>query len=286
MKMIALKDAHEQFKNFLKEKKHSTSTIVAYGKDIDQLISFLNEASKVNVHEVTKEYLEAFLAKLSKQGFTPKTISRKINSTRTFYRFLKVNEYITDDPSLLINHPRYELAPPRILTPTEYRALRDSTRNDARMFAIIELLLQTGIRIGELAALRLSDVAGDSIKILPYEKHEARIVPLNKPAKEALKKYLDVRPKVKEERVFVTKTGKPFLIRNIRTAVERYFRLAEIKDAKVNDLRHTFVAHHLKHGVSLVVLSKVLGHKRLSTTERYLQFVQNRAKENTNLLEL
>ncbi|MDP3988585.1 MAG: tyrosine-type recombinase/integrase [Candidatus Levybacteria bacterium] len=286
MKTIKLKEAHTSFKDFLKEKKHSASTIVAYGKDIDQLVTFLGELPKAEVHEVTKEDLEAFLAKLAKEGYTPKSISRKINSTRTFYRFLKINEYITDDPSLLISHPRYELAPPRILTPTEYRALRDAARNDARMFAIIEILLQTGIRIGELAALRLSDIEGGNLKIRPYEKHGERIVPLNKSAKEALDKYLKVRPAVKDDRIFVTKTGKPFLIRNIRTAVERYFRLAEIKNAKVNDLRHTFVAHHLRHGVSLVVLSKVLGHKRLSTTERYLQYVTDRAKETPNLVEL
>lgn len=286
MKTVQLRDAHEQFKNYLKEKKHSTSTIVAYIKDIDQLVSFLETLSKNEANVVTKEDLEAFLTSLAKQGYTPKSVSRKINSTRTFYRFLKVNEYITDDPSLLISHPRFELAPPRVLTPTEYRALRDAARNDPRMFTVIELLLQTGIRIGELAALRISDVEGDNLKIRPYEKHEERIVPLNKPAKEALERYLKIRPKVNDDRVFVTKTGKPFLIRNIRTAVERYFRLAEIKDAKVNDLRHTFVSHHLKHGVSLIVLSKILGHKRLSTTERYLQFVRDRSKENQNLVEL
>ncbi|MCL5432723.1 MAG: tyrosine-type recombinase/integrase [Patescibacteria group bacterium] len=286
MKTIRIRDAHVQFKNFLKEKQHSNSTIVAYGKDIEQLVSFLEELSKNHIHEVTKQDLEAFLAKLSKEGYTPKSISRKINSTRTFYRFLKINEYITDDPSLLVSHPRYELAPPRILTPTEYRALRDAARNDQRMFAVIELLLQTGIRIGELASLKLSDINGDNLKIQAFEKHEERVVPLNKAAKEALDKYLKVRPEVKEERIFVTKSGKPFLIRNIRTAIERYFRLCDIKGAKVNDLRHTFVAHHIRHGVSLVLLSKILGHKRLSTTERYLEFVKDRAKENAHLVEL
>lgn len=286
MKVSKLRDAHDHFKNFLQEKKHSSSTIVAYGKDIDQLISFLEEAKKHHIHEVTQEDLQAFLADLTKKDYTPKSVSRKINSTRTFYRFLKINEYITDDPSLLVEHPRYELTPPRILNPTEYRALRDAARNDPRMFAIIELLLQTGIRIGELANLRLSDIQGDTLRIRPMEKHEERVVPLNRPAKDALKRYLEIRPKVAEERVFVTKSGKPFLVRNIRTAIERYFRLAEIQDAKVNDLRHTFVAHHLKHGVSLMVLSKILGHKRISTTERYLQYIKDRAKENTNLTEL
>lgn len=286
MKPVKLHDARREFQEFLKGKKHSSSTIVAYGKDIEQLVLFLEELKKNHVHEVNKEDIEGFLAKLSKEGYTPKSISRKINSTRTFYRFLKVNEYITDDPSLLVSHPRYELAPPRILTPMEYRALRDAARNDHRMFAIIELLLQTGIRIGELAALKLSDTTTSGLHIAPYEKHEERTVPLNKPAKEALERYLKARPQVKEERVFVTKSGRPFLIRNIRTAVERYFRLAEIKQAKVNDLRHTFVAHHLKQGVSLILLSKVLGHKRLSTTERYLEYVKERGKETTALTEL
>lgn len=286
MKTIELSKASEEFRNFLKEKGHSNSTIVAYGKDIEQLISFLSELQKQNVHDVQKDDIEAFLAKMSKEGYTPKSISRKINSTRTFYRFLKVNEYVTDDPSLLVSHPKYQLAPPRILTPTEYRALRDAARNDARMSAIIELLLQTGIRIGELTALKLSDINKDSLHIQPIEKHDERTVPLNKRAQEALNRYLEVRPKVEEDHLFVTKSGKPFLIRNIRTSVERYFRLAEIKNAKVNDLRHTFVAHHLKHGASIVLLSKILGHKRLSTTERYLEYVQDRAPENQTLTEL
>jgi site-specific recombinase XerD len=286
MKIIKVRDAHQEFIDFLKGKKHSSATILAYGKDIDQLASFLEELEKSQISDVSKDDIQAFLSKLSEKGYTPKSLSRKLNSTRTFYRFLKVNEYITDDPSLLVSHPQYELAAPRILKPTEYRALRDAARNDARMYAIIELLLQTGIRIGELADLRTEDVREDSLKIRPHEKHEERVVPLNKSAKEALLRYLQIRPKIEDNHVFVTKSGKPFLVRNIRTAIERYFRIAGIENAKVNDLRHTFVAHHLKHGVSLVLLSKILGHKRLSTTERYLDYVQERAKDTTTLSEL
>ncbi len=286
MNPIKLTDASIQFKNFLKEKGHSTSTIVAYGKDIEQLVDFLNNLKKEVTSEVNQADIEAFLAKMNKEGYTPKSISRKINSIRTFYRFLKTNEHVTNDPSILVSHPKYQLAPPRILTPTEYRALRDAARNDPRMSAIIELLLQTGIRIGELTALRLSDIQKEALHIPAMEKHGERVVPLNKRGQEALKRYLEVRPKVTEDHLFITKSGKPFLIRNIRTSVERYFRLAEIKNAKVNDLRHTFVAHHLKHGASLVLLSKMLGHKRLSTTERYLEYVPDRAAESQALSEL
>lgn len=286
MKPVKVKEAHQEFINFLRGKKHSSATVLAYGKDIDQLTSFLEELEREHIHEVTKDDIQAFLGKLAEQGYTPKSLSRKLNSTRTFYRFLKVSEYVSDDPSLLVSHPQYELAAPRILKPTEYRALRDAARNDARMYAIIELLLQTGIRIGELADIRMEDIQGDNIHIAPHEKHEERVVPVNKSAKEALNRYLSIRPKIEDNHVFVTKSGKPFLVRNIRTAIERYFRIAGIENAKVNDLRHTFVAHHLKHGVSLVLLSKILGHKRLSTTERYLNYVQDRAKDTTTLSEL
>lgn len=286
MKTIKVRDAHKQFLDFLKSKKHSSATILAYGKDIDQLTSFLEELEKQNIHDVSKEDIQAFLGKLSDKGYTPKSLSRKLNSTRTFYRFLKVNEYVTDDPSLLVSHPQYELAAPRMLKPTEYRALRDAARNDARMYAIIELLLQTGIRIGELADLRMSDIKENELRITPHEKHAERLVPMNKSAKEALDRFLKIRPQITDDHIFVTKSGKPFLVRNIRTAIERYFRIAGIENAKVNDLRHTFVAHHLKHGLSLVLLSKILGHKRLSTTERYLEYVQDRAKDTTTLSEL
>ena len=286
MNQVSLTQASSEFKDFLTEKGHSTSTIVAYTKDIEQLVDFLKTKNRVNVDEVTQEDIEGFLAKMNEEGYTPKSVSRKINSTRTFYRFLKSKGYVKEDPSLQVSHPKYQLAPPRILTPTEYRALRDAARNDPRMSAIIELLLQTGIRIGELTALRLSDIHKDTLHIPAMEKHEERTVPLNKRAQEALNRYLEVRPKADDDHIFITKSGRPFLIRNIRTSIERYFRLAEIKDAKVNDLRHTFVAHHLKHGASIVTLSKILGHKRISTTERYLEYVPDRAADSQVLSEL
>src|SRR6266849_759982 len=115
MNTVKLRDAHEQFKGYLKTKSRSNATIVAYGKDIAQLVSFLEELRKEHVGEITKEDIQSFLAKMSKDGYTPKSISRKINSTRTFYRFLKINEFVTDDPSLLIAHPQYQLGAPRIL---------------------------------------------------------------------------------------------------------------------------------------------------------------------------
>ncbi|MBI4037855.1 tyrosine-type recombinase/integrase [Candidatus Curtissbacteria bacterium] len=289
--MKKLQDAHSEFVNHLKGKSRASATVLAYGKDIQQLVQFLNDLNKAQVHEVTAEDIRSFLAKLEKSGYTQKSISRKLNSTKTFFRFLKVQEIITDDPATLVEHPKFDTKPPRILSPIEYRALRDAARDDVRIAAIIEVLLQTGIRIGELANLRVEDVFfGEGPKegylyVRPQENRGERTVPMNKAAELALKKYIDVRPKTPNKALFVTKTGRPLLVRNIRTAIDRYYKKAGIAGAKVNDLRHTWVAHHLSSGASLVLISKIAGHKRLSTTERYLSLIQPRRGEEKLKLE-
>ena len=290
--MIPVKEAHKKFVEHLKTKSKSTYTVLAYGKDIEQLVDFLSELKKSHVQHVNHKDLKGFISKLEKENYTPKSVSRKINSTKTFFRFLKVNEYITDDPAVLLEHPKLENKPPRILSKLEYRALRDAARNDARISAVIELLLQTGVRIGELANLRLEDLTysqgtkNGEIYVQPYQSQPERTVPLNKAAEVAVKKYLENRSNTKEKRVFVTKTGRPLLIRNIRTSIVRYFRIAGIKNAKVNDLRHTFVAHHLMSGTSLVIVSKLAGHKRVATTEKYLEFIKDQMNQPVKLDEL
>jgi integrase/recombinase XerC len=284
---MELKTAHTQFVEHLTSRRRARATIVAYSKDIEQLLGFLSNLGKKDIGDVTREEIEAFLKKLASDGYTPKSISRKINSIKTFFRFLKASGVIKSDAAVEIEHPKYEVKPPRILSKLEYRALRDACRADVRTYAIVELFLQTGIRIGELANLKLSDIRDNELNIAAQEGHPQRTVPLNKAAKEALNNYLAVRGTGKpEDSLFITKTGKPLLIRNIRTSIDRYFRIAGIENAKVNDLRHTFIAHHLMAGTPITTLSKLVGHKRLSTTEKYLELVKDKQTESVKLEEL
>lgn len=283
---ISLKDASGRFIGFLKTQKRASATILAYGNDISQLTIYLTENEVVTVETVNREVLDGFKAGLEKKGYTPKSISRKINSLKTFFRYLKTEGVIAEDPATLVTHPKYEVKPPRILSKLEYRALRDACRADTRISAIVELMLQTGIRIGEVANLKVEDYKPNEIYIRPFESHEGRNIPLNKAAKDAVEKYLAERPKAKEKSVFITKTGRPFLIRNIRSSIERYFEMAGIKDARVNDLRHTWVFHHLAAGTPLVTISKLAGHKRLSTTEKYLKLIGEKKESAVKLEEL
>lgn len=284
---LELKTAHTQFVEHLESRRRAHATIVAYSKDIEQLVSFLTTMGKKDIESVSREELEAFLKKLAADSYTPKSISRKINSMKTFYRFLKTTGAVKVDPAGDIEHPKYEVKPPRILSKLEYRALRDACRSDVRTYAIVELFLQTGLRIGELANLSLSDVGPAELHIASQEGHEERNVPLNRAAKEALDNWMKNRnTTAKSPALFITKTGRPLLIRNIRTAIDRYFKVAGIEDAKVNDLRHTFIAHHLMAGTPLTTISKLVGHKRLSTTEKYLEFIQDKHTEHVKLDEL
>jgi len=285
--IITVSSANEKFENFLKDQKRSSSTIVAYTNDISQLEKFLKEKGVSHVTAITQDLLEEFKSQLEKEGYTSKSISRKINSLKTFFRFLEKEGVIKSNPAAAISHPKYELKPPRILSKIEYRALRDACRNDVRISAIVELMLQTGIRISEVANLKLEDYKGESIYIRPYESHSGRTIPLNKSARAALERYLAERPaNIKEKTIFVTKTGRPFLVRNIRSSIERYFEQAEIKNAKVNDLRHTWVYYQLEGGVSAATIAKLAGHKRVSTTEKYLELIPNKKEQAAKLEEL
>lgn len=271
----------DQFIKYLQKNGRASATILAYAKDLDQLIEYLTGQNILSATDITSDSLEGFKQKLKDEKYTLKSISRKLNSVKSFFKYLVGEGIVTASPASSVSHPKYEVAPPRVLSPLEYRALRDAAKDDVRMYAIIELLLQTGLRIGELAAIQLQDISLEksNLKVRAYESHEARRVPLNKTAKEAIETYVKERPKTKNTTLFITKTGNPFLIRNIRTAVNRYFRIAGVESAKVNDLRHTFIVEQLKAGVPIVELSHMVGHKRLSTTEKYLEFLNGNKTE-------
>ncbi len=273
----SLQTYHQQFIEDLKVKGRAGATVIAYGKDLEQFLSFLAKKEGKNTPEsVTISDIEEFKDTLVKDNYTDKSIYRKINSIKSFFRFLRGVGVISDNPANAISHPKYELSDPRVLTKIEYRALRDASRTDQRISTIVEVLLQTGMRISELANLEMDDVNLEkrTVTIRPQESHGARTIPLNNAAVVALQEYLFIRPHTRQKALFVTKTCRPFLVRNIRTAIDRYFRLAGIKDAKVNDLRHTFVVQQLAAGTPLVYVSQLVGHKRITTTEKYLKMLQ------------
>lgn len=249
----------------------SPSTILAYRADLEQLVGFLIKKSKPTVDLIKSEDIESFRDSLLAEKYTPKSTSRKLNAVKTFFRWLVGNSLADADPSRDVAHPKFDSAAPKFLSPIEYRALRDVVRSDNRISAIVELILQTGVRISEVANLKTENVKESEMIIEAYATQPQRTVPLNSVAKAALDNYLKTRPAAESIFVFISKNGKPLAVRNIRAAIDRYMQKAEIPGYSVNDLRTTFIVENLKRGVDLVTISQVSGHKRLSTTERYLE---------------
>ena len=286
---LNIKQAVSAFKANLSKQGRASATILAYSKDIEQLADFVAKSGINTLNQVTKENIDGFKESLAEKNYTTKSISRKINSIKSFFSYVQGQGLITENPSSGVSHPKYDIKPPRLLNKIEYRALRDACREDVRMAAIVEILLQTGMRISELANLKISDIdkTTNQITIRAYESHPERIIPINLPASEALERYLAVRPKSTNSNIFITKTGNAFLIRNIRSNLDRYFHIAGIESAKVNDLRHTFIAQQLTSGSPLVYISKLVGHKRLSTTEKYLEFISEKpTKDKPKIVDL
>ncbi len=271
---VGFDTALEKFINHLVANSRSSATRIAYGSDLAQLKDHLFEKRITQATTVQADHLKDYIDHLFSKNYTPKSISRKINSLKTFFRYLHREKIVFVNPAEDLVHPHYDTKAPRILSPEEYRSLRDVVRLDIRISAIVELLLQTGMRISELANLRVDDVKKNELFIRGQENNLSRSIGIGKPAATALSNYLSMRPEVKDDHLFVTKTGRPLLIRNIRTSVDRYFKKAGIKDVKVNDLRHTFIAHQLKNGVKPEVVHKHVGHKRLSSTQKYLEYLQ------------
>lgn len=281
------KDLLPEFISHLETKGRSPSTILAYRADLEQLLDFLHGKNKVTVNTVNQNDIEIFRDTLLNQKYTPKSVSRKLNAVKTFFRWMVLEHHLTSNPAEDVSHPKIQPATPKFLSPLEYRALRDVVRDDARISAIVELILQTGMRISEVANLKLEDIKDGELTIASYATQPERTVPLNKPAREALERYLKVRPQTASPFVFVSKNGKSLAVRNIRAAIDRYMQRAGIPQYSVNDLRTTFVVENLKAGADLVLLSQVVGHKRLSTTERYLELAQvNEPGKKQILIEL
>lgn len=285
MAQETLKNLLPKFTADLENKGRSPSTILAYRADLEQLLTYLQGKNKVLADAVNQTEIEGFRDTLLSEKYTPKSVSRKLNAVKTFFRWLVSEKQLTSDPSKDVSHPKIEISVPKFLSPIEYRALRDVVRADSRIAAIVELILQTGLRISEVANLKSANINAGKIKIEAYATQPERTVSFNSPAKEALDGYIKVRPKTDSPYVFVSKNGKPLAVRNIRAAIDRYMQRAEVPDYSVNDLRTTFIVENLKGGVDLILLSQAVGHKRLSTTERYLELAEVKEPGKKQILE-
>jgi site-specific recombinase XerD len=271
------------FTQALGSKGRAKATIIAYKKDLEQFVEYLHNQKIQSPIEIEQKHIELFLSEIQiKYNLTLKTVSRKINSIRTFFKYLLTKKLVKENLSLKIIHPQLIPHAPRILSSLEYRAIRDAARLNIKYYTMIELILQTGIRISELSALKVKDVnfisdTKATLSISAYSSVPKRTIELNQMAVIALKEYFEKvinNKKGTEDALFFTKNGGGILIRNIRAGFEGIFKKAGIKGITVNDLRNTFIVYQLQNGVPLAKVAEVVGHQKLATTERYLKLLE------------
>ena len=286
----------EPFKDYLQNSVKNSYTKKAYLTDYKQFVEFvINVLKKNKINQVTRDDILSYLNYLSEvKKFSVRTVARKLNSLKTFFRFLEKKGELNplESPLLGIKLPNLNNETPRYLKPIEYFALREASRSDLRLNAIFETLLQTGMRVGELTRLKLSDLRltprnKPYFYIEPNGSQPARIVPIPTKLYTLLQKY------IKKGRIaltkdndkgylFVTKTGNPIAIRNVRQMIKRLMKKVGIKDATVNDIRNTFIIMQLKKGLDPLTIARIVGLKRLSSIERYLRVVEQENEQQNN----
>ncbi len=274
---IVLRD---EFLSYLKSKGKSKNTLVAYLSDVSQFIAFLSKKGKFSLDEVNTLDILDFKTLLHTERYSEASIARKINSLNTFFKFLIKKGYYTElNPVKRVSLPKVNLQAPRFLTKKEYTNLRLVSSKNAKVSVMIELLLQTGMKISELAELKMEDLDLKKSLIKVGSGKRTRLVPLNNTVKAALVRYLKERPLIKNKYLLLSKNGKPYDVRGIRANINAYLKKAGITDATVNDFRATFIVEQLKSGTPITYIAYIVGHKRISSTERYLKYIEEDLRE-------
>ena len=264
-KSVRLKQAVELYRqSYLGTKRYAARTRREYLTDLRQLCEYLDGQGVRTVEAVTRSHLQGFLAHLDQLSLETATRRRKASVLRSFFRFLDQTGARAGDPADELVPPDVEERRVRYLTEDEYQRLRYAVRHDPRDAAMIEVLLQTGMLLSDVADLRLGDLAlhpeNISTARVGSGRHR-RIVRLNAKACEALRSYLRIRPAdAGDDLVFQTKFRHGIGGRAIEDVVNKYLRAAGIEDASVHDLRHTYAVHSLKRGVELSVVRDTLGY--------------------------
>ncbi len=262
------------------EKHASPHTIRAYGRDLAQWVRFVAQSERADavaarlVLGATTRDVRAWLAALHGRGLDAVSVARKLAAVRSLYRFLARRGVVRRNPAREVRAPRVARKLVTFLPTDEAKAMVDARAlgGDARErdVAVLEMLYATGLRVSELAGLDLDAVDRDArtVRVLGKGGKE-RMVPYGAPAARALDTYLGRRATDRGP-VFVNARGGRLTPRSIHTIVRRAARAAGVtRRVSPHTLRHTFATHLLDGGADLRMIQELLGHSRLSTTQRY-----------------
>ncbi len=291
-------DAIQRFLTHLSvERGVSPHTLRNYGIDLKQFQGFLaTTVGECMPTAVDASMIRAFLAGHRTKGIKAASIARKLATLRSLFHYLGREGFVPTNPAATVSSPKLEKRLPKFLTQEEACRLveqpaAETSRFGLRDRAILETLYSTGIRVSELAGLSIEDglLPGGLIKVLGKGQKE-RVVPIGTPASEAIAAYIESLPSTtmmddapdpkRRTPLFRNRFGNRLSVRSIERVVEKWSsHIASIPSISPHALRHSFATHLLDGGADLRSIQELLGHERLSTTQRYTHVATQRLME-------
>lgn len=255
-------------------------TRVEYQNDLRGFVEYLEKVGVNHVNAIGLPIIERYVAQLEQDAYASRTRKRKVVAIRSFLSFLYQEGYIDENLSKRVIVPFAESTIPHILTQSECNRIRNACAGNKRDRAILELFLQTAIKLSELTRLTLDDIElgerqNGFLRIRGRRGKEERVIPLNDKASTALNDYLDERKDAGNRTLFLNRWGEVLVNRGVQKILRKYLKRARVGNASINTLRHTFGAHHIAKGTDAKTVQDVMGLKDIRSASVY----QTLAKE-------
>jgi integrase/recombinase XerD len=269
------------------EKGLAGNTVQSYARDVRKLVDHL-QARKVALYRVTEETVVGFIHGESQAGLSARSLARLISALRSFFRFLVLSGFVKTDATAQLTTPSTWLALPKFLTVAEAEALLqapdEKKPQGVRDRAMLEVLYGSGLRVSELAALKLAEInLEDGFLVCRGKGGKERIVPLGRSSGRAVGRYLaEIRPRLDHggrEELFLSRRGRPFTRQGVWKLLRQHAGTAGLA-ARISPhvLRHSFATHLLERGADLRSVQLMLGHSQITTTQIYTHVTRERLR--------
>ena len=267
----------EFIRHLASEKRHSPRTCDSYQRDLLRLADWLGRSGFVAWQRVTNHDLRRYVATLSREGLSGRSIARHLSATRRFYQFLLREKLASDNPALDIRAPKSGRRLPRVADVDQLNHLLDGQPDDpleVRDLCMFELMYSSGLRLAELASLDLDtvDLRSGEVRVMGKGGKE-RLLPVGRKAIAAIQAWLPYRGALAndgEAALFVSQRGERLSHRSIQARLSRW-GISRGADQKLHPhlLRHSFASHMLESSGDLRAVQELLGHADIATTQVY-----------------
>ena len=281
-------DSRRLFLEYLTvEKGLARNTLLSYSRDIGKFLDYVKSA-KLVWSRVSEEALARFIHRESQAGLSARSLARLVSALRSYFKFLVISGFVKKDPSTLLTTPSTWRSLPKFLTVDEVERLLQapdgSKPQGLRDRAMLEVLYGSGLRVSELASVRLAEVnLEEGFLVCRGKGGKERIVPLGRSACGAVEKYLaEVRPLFvsgDRDELFLSRRGKPFTRQGIWKLLRQHAGAAGLPSRiSPHILRHSFATHLLERGADLRSVQLMLGHSQITTTQIYTHVSRERLR--------